>query len=352
MKNNIIIKFTFFAIVVLFPISGCAESINGLGNSIIKIRVVDDEGQPITNAHAKIINIYDYDAPSGYTDSDGVYSRFTENIYHLSAYISKNGYYKTQGVFWKRETCGDCAYKVCTHNLTPSADHVFTIVLKRIIDPVEMRRREVAVYVPNLDEPVGFDFEIGDLVFPDGSGKFADIMLMTSMDYVTSNDFTQFIKMEFTGEQNGIQSFSYYTKEGPTRPVKSELPPPPIAPESGYANILERFSKCAPPSAQALAYKPSAWIAGKYVPPNTWTGSIVENRKWIFRTRTVLDDDGNISAANYGWTTSEIFVTTKPDSDYKTIGINFIYYYNPDSNSRSLEPKVLPSGRIGRDVYW
>ena len=298
----------FLAITTLAT-TGCA---NRLGSATVTVRVVDENGQPINGAWADFYHLNSMSSNPGFTDVNGLYSTRLENIFaNISGHFTKLGYYNSNGKFW---SWADSAGK----ELVPPANTNFVVVLKRIIEPVQMKKREITVYAPCLGEPVGFDFEIGDLVFPAGKGKHADIQFTTRRDYIADNDLTSYVTVEFLGEHDGIQSFSFPDDRDP---LKSDLIPPPIAPESGYEKTLERFSKC--------------------TPPNKWTSSYVKDRKWIFRTRTVVNDDGKIVAANYGWTSTEIRVTAKPETNDEVLGITFTYYYNPDLHSRSLEPKEI-----------
>jgi hypothetical protein len=283
----------------------------------------------VRDVRCELYSLSFYEATPGFTDTNGIVKILLHDIYsQISGHFTKQGYYKSNGVFWKWGKWGE----------VPPADTNFTIVLKRIIEPVPMKSREVKLYAPRLGEAVGFDFEIGDLVFPDGKGKTADIFITTSRDDRAENDYTAFVNVEFAGEQNGLQPFIYpFYNNVPGYCLRSELPPPSIAPEKGYDATLECFVKCSPPSERARTLPPTHYMYNK----NTWTGSYVVNRKWIFKTRTTLDEDGNIVAANYGWMTDEIRVFAKADSDGQCMGITLSYYYNPDPHSRSLEPKEI-----------
>ncbi|MCL1909370.1 MAG: hypothetical protein FWG05_00370, partial [Kiritimatiellaeota bacterium] len=63
-----------------------------------------------------------------------------------------------------------------------------------------------------------------------------------------------------------------------------------------------------------------------------------ETRRWIYRIRTEVDEDGKIISANYGWMTKD-FQIGNPTGTLGVIVLN--YYHNPDPHSRSLEPKEI-----------
>jgi len=244
-------------------------------------------------------------------------SRLLTNVHlEIGGSFTKKGYYKSIGTFWQQKTWGE----------VPPEERINTVVLKRIIEPVPLKKKERNLtslspqytIFPRLYEPVGYDLEIGDWVFPDGRGKIADIFF-TIKGYINGiNDFSFTMSAEFSGDLNGIQSF-HYPKKGPDFPVRSELPPPPIAPESGYEKTFEHFVKRSG-SVHSVSF------------------SFDENRKWIFRIRTEVDENGNIIAANYGWTIEDITFGVLQNGQ---VVINLFYYYNPDPKSRSLEPKEI-----------
>ena len=278
------IKFAFIALVALTPLTGCAN-INR--NATVKVRVVDEDGQPIKGVHSKVMSysMDDSNSRQGLTDANGIYSVHLRNI-HLSigGYFSKPGYYETKGEFWGWGL---------GQGLVPPADTNFVIVLKRIIDPVAMIRKEVLVKIPRVDEPIGFDLEMGDWVSPDGKGKIADI-LFTQEGYYTSNkDYSFTLLGEFVAGENGIQSFQV-PRGGAGALLRSELPPPSIAPELGHEKTFESFNRRDP----SVKFGPSA---------------VDVTRRWIYRVRTVLDEEGKIVSANYGWTTDDIIFGINAD---------------------------------------
>jgi len=282
---------------------------NTLNNSIVNVRVVDENNNPVENVHVKLYSNADSEAKPGLTDTNGMYSTFMKNIYaEIDGTFKKEGYYKSMGNFWGWDKWGG----------VPPADKVFTIMMKQIIDPVQLKYREIDLPFPRLEEPVGFDFEVGDWVFPDGKGKIAD-MFLTGQWSTNDNVYAYNMDAEFSGELNGIKSFYYPHSSQPSIPLRSELPPPTIAPETGYEKTFNRWTR--------------------RIPTDKWSAksSLDEDKRWIFRIRTEVDDDGNIVSANYGWTTKDIF----SGNIVGTCRLKISYYYNLDPKSRSLEPKNI-----------
>ena len=287
-----------------FPISK-----SSLNNATVNVRVVDENANPIQGVRSDYYSLSDDDSLLGLSDTNGIYTVNLKQIYsQISGHFTKCGYYKTSGVFWKWDKWGG----------VPPADTNFTIVMKRIINPVQLKNNDITTFFPRIDEPVGFDLEIGDWVLPDGKGKISDIILSLEGVFVTNYNYSFQMKGKFVGELNGIQPFTYPKVEA-SRRIRSELPPPSVAPLFGYDNTFERYTKQTDKSVWSRSY------------------SYNEEQKWFFRIRTVVDENGEIVSANYGWMYDDIVFGPSP----KDIIFRLKYYYNPDPHSRSLEPKEI-----------
>ena len=307
------------AIMTLVSTSGCAAIANksSFGDATITVCIVDDKRQPIEGVHSKLFSLSSYDAPSGLTDTNGIYSVHLKEIYsQVSGSFNKQGYYKSIGPFWHWSQWGE----------VPPADTNLTIVLKRIIAPVPMSYREIRTYIPIHDEVVVFDLEKGDWVVPHGKGQIADFKMVSSLRFESRQDFEVKASVEFADALCSIQSF---TAPNPNdiNQMRSELMPPPIAPDTGYEHTLSLWGISTPTPKQYQSHR-------------------IGDRNYIFRTRVVTNEAGEIIKANYGWTVGEIIVD--PSQNNK-IFLNFRYYYNPDPKSRSLEPKEI-ADRQAKDM--
>jgi len=324
MKSNII-KITLSILTLTLTSTGCIAFTNGLGSATIRVCIIDDVEQPVKGVKSRILSESWYDAPSGFSDTNGMFSVYLKDIYlGIGGWFTKDGYYKSHGMFWKWGMSGN--------SIVPPANTNFTIVLKRIVEPVPMRSKTRAMMpeksqyttVPRLDEPVGYDLEIGDWVFPDGKGKITDVFFTVTGFYHGINEFELKMFMEIPGAHNGFQTF-HYPKSGAGALLRSELPPPVVAPESGYEKTFEFFTRRIPTR-------------------NRTDFSNMETRRWLFRIRTEINEEGEIISANYGWTTEDISFGTFQGKGLFTL----FYYYNPDQKSRSLEPKEI-ADRQNRD---
>jgi len=307
--KKIISRLIVFTVITVLTTPGCAN----FSNATVKVRVVDERGQPIQGVRSKVMSLSMDDSNSkvGFTDTNGMYSVHLNKIFaEIGGFFEKSNYYKTSGDFWQWDKWGG----------VPPANTNFIIVMKRIIEPVAMIKKDVSLIIPRLGEPVGFDLEVGDWVFPDGKGKIADILFTQEGYFTSEKDYSFTLQAEFTTPEGGLQSFHIPSPyDSPSQLLRSELPPPQIAPESGYKKTFERFVRQKPTQRQGET-------------PYQAT------RRWIYRIRTVLDEEGKIVSANYGWTTDDIRFGINADG---TCRIVLNYYYNPAPQSRSLEPKEI-----------
>jgi len=301
-------------IAVLLPISGCAVLTNVYPSATVRVRIVDDERIPIQGVHCKLFSNSSDRAPPGLTDTNGIYSVVMHKIFaDIGGVFQKQSYYNTKGDFWSQNWLPGQIEKA------PPAGKVFTIVLKRIVDPVPMYHRLIETYIPKTNGVFGFDLAKGDWVFPDGKGTQADVFFDASLRFESRMDFDTQVSVVFTNELNGIQSFHAQTSYKSNSSMWSELPPPQIAPNDGYEPNISLW--------KISDGKPRAKTHEK------------EDRNYIFRTRVVTNEVGEITSANYGWTVGDFIVD--PSSRKQLIYLKFRYYYNPDPHSKSLEPKEI-----------
>lgn len=309
MKRTVLL---ILSVVVMSSTLGCL-SVTKPPLSKLAVRVIDDAGEPVSNAYIEAWTYWKPDSmPWGLTDTNGVF-QYKDRVYREIGYLArKKDYYDSLGTAWWPEKL----FEIPATNLV--------VELKRIIEPVPMVVKEVNVTFPRLDEPVGFDFEIGDWVVPDGKGKITDVLLTAKGHYVSDRDYLFSVSGKFTGTANGSNPF--YCLPSSSSYLKSKLPPPPVAPYSGYEPTFEIFTK---------------WLASDKWP----SSSHDENKHQIFRVRSVLDESNGIKLANYGWTVRDFGAVPVQDK----CSIIFKYYYNPDPTSRSLEPKEI-ADRQAKDI--
>lgn len=311
------------SLVSLPTIGGC-QTLTNAPLSELAVRVVDETGNPVSNAYVWASTYWqparDSGQTKGYTDTNGVF-RYEDRVFRAIGYgVYKKGYYDSRGeAWWPKER-----YQVPETNLV--------VTLKRIIEPVSMQYHRVNKQLPRLDKPVPFDLEAGDWVFPDGKGEIADMWISGTNRWALRFDFDWSATLMASNKWDGFSTVA--VPRSTSHRLKSELRPIQQAPENGYLSELVFYTG-----------------SRKMESGTENIQSQREDRVYIFRVRSITNETGRIVSANVGWfegTTTGVGggpVWGPPGS----VWFACEYYYNPDPHSRSLEPKEL-ADRQARDV--
>ena len=234
--------------------------------------------------------------------------------------------------------------------------HEETITLRQVLNPIPL----YALFngggnIPVQNEWVGYDFELGDWLEPQGKGKQADILFRYQNEIVgipiksyksieerrdnvrqkferLGEPFNEEIFRYEAGDWNGTLEIAFPgEKEGIVKVEEafipqSELHMPHKAPEEGYQSTYKL---------ETVNY---------YDPEKEHYMKFSDDIGFFLRTRVILDEQGKIKSANY----AKIHEEFSFDPRGKVI---FYYYYNPIPNDRNLEfdPKhnLFPEGTPG-----
>jgi hypothetical protein len=288
-------KFASLIIVCLTCTHVFGQARPGIYPWSITLKIVDDSGLPVDGAKIKI-GYMQGEQMEGLTDTNGVFAASrTDRSLELGIHIEKEGYYVSY-VNYNLYLPGQFDERIVATNRTA----FLTLILKKIINPIPMYAKSLNTHVPDLDKPVGYDFEVGDWVGPYGKGVNKDIFFTAHFDkHDDESDFT--LTVSFPNAEDGIQEFSvpqYYLN---TR--GSALWSDQMTPTNGYE---------------------PQWIQTD----NRKSGNLIKtnrdpNRNYYIRVRTKVDDNGNIVSARYG----------KIYGDF----MQFKYYLNPTPNDRDIE---------------
>ena len=320
MKINQFVAGLIFVSIVQ---QGCASY---TPNTTVTVHVVDEAGIPIPGATMNM-GFSDGGGAKGETDAEG---RFVVSGSVGSAAfggtIEKEGYYRSAGILWtggwtnrRSAEKTEGGYFPIPHRsgavlLKPPSD--FTITLKRIIDPVPMFHKRAKVVLPELGKKIGFDLEAGDWVHPYGKGKIADFVFEGSKEVVDRFNYSVTVRLSFTNPDDGIREFW-----GAERlKMESNLVGPQSAPIEGYRDNL-------------LFKENRTRISNSKFPMETYFD---ERQRYLFRTRSEKDSNGNLVRAAYGKIVSPFGFDPL---NFETIWISFDYFFNadPDPENRSLE---------------
>jgi len=307
-------KYTLHLISVLMILASCMEATTpSKKDKQVVFTVLDTTGQAVEGAYIEASRFGPENA-EGYTDEYGKLTLSLTEGKSLSLYVSKDGYYRTGGRLWNGGI-----YKGPDGHLTARiVPDSFTIEMKKVLDPVHMRRKRFRGRAPLINEPVGYDLKVGSWLTPYGTGVTTDILFHFHDIHVDGESFSGSMTISFPNESDGIQPFKA------ARPYSmqfgSDLAPPHRAPVDGYQSEIT-YSKSHTEGQPYQSYKE-------------------KQRNYLIRSRTVLDADGRIIQACYGYILGEIEFDPRDPAGPQ---LEFNYFFNPDPDpeSRSMEFNLL-----------
>ena len=284
--------------------------------SKMAVLVVDETGSPVSDAHVRAFTYWNHGGEiNGFTDTNGLF-HYTDRVSREIGYaVKKKGHYDSVGeAWWPKER-----FQIPTTNLV--------VELKRIIEPVELQLKEVGLVFPRLDEPVGFDFMVGDWVSPAGRGVVTDAVMCATVRWADKGDYDVNVSMDFPNVGDGIKPYSFVEN---SYKLKSDLQQPQRAFEGEYQrNTL--FSSSSAPDTTRKPYP-----NGEHYIRHSSTYR--EDMGWVLRVRSKFDAEDCLVSAYHGCTLKDIAVGPQRDG---SACIFFQYYFNPDPKSLSLEPREI-----------
>lgn len=244
--------------------------------SKVVYRAVDEQGLVVSNAIAHI-RYYSYGRPQDnadwktYSDSQGYFVAEHITNERLDVVAYKKGHYNARDSisYFDTEESEVAGGKWLPYGATK------TIVLKRIVNPVEMESSPCLDYYryPPQGEWTGFDLQKRDWVSPAGSGERPD-MLVRFIRQERPNGYYKTMEVSFT---NNPYAGVYQM----TVDEQSDL-------KSVY---------CADTNA---TYSASLMFDVERNETGLRRNDFKEGQYFVFRTRTSVDDDGKLKSAHYG----------------------------------------------------
>jgi hypothetical protein len=284
----------------------------------IELRVVDDDGKPVPNAIVKVFMGMNYRKNgywiNGLTNTNGIFTikgKTTGN--EIEYYIKKDGYYKTVKLFTFAEMGKE--HDVVDGKWQPYGERE-TIVLREKRNPINIHLSGLNRYnhTKIFYEWLGYDIEKNDFVEPYGIGKVADFEVMIEWDGKSDKEYTGIkLKIQFVKPHSG-----YYIAD---KNVVSDFKGPYHAiPENIKLTTAEYYEK----KQGDDSYDRKEHDA---------------NKCWVIQSRAVVDENGNLIAANYS-ILYEIYYSCNND---KTGGFGTYRIFNPTPNDTNLEPEKVPT---------
>jgi hypothetical protein len=270
----------------------------------VTIRVVDENRQPVENA--KVSLGFGDTSTNGFTDANGLFTGEGRcNISGMGSMITKDGYYFGPATIPKFHEHDNTLNRWLPWNET------YTAILRPIEKPVALYAKRVETEIPVLNQPCGYDLEVGDWTAPNGKGIQKDLIFTIHQEYRGIQDYDVLGELTFENPLNGLQAVEM-SVIGTNSIFKWERQ----APEDGYQTKFQL---------QNSWHKDTGAIHSFKFGNGIWEG-------YFFRVRTVEQDD-KIVSANYGKIRGGIEVFPNKQNPK----IDFTYYFNPTPNDRNLE---------------
>ena len=300
-------------------------------DSTVKFRVVDFDGNPISNATVSVNTLKEWIPGEGFgrdvmvdidgkTDTNGVASIvFLCKSMNFSYSVGADGYYGTGGgIGFARAGSG------FTLRQTQFETNL-VVSLKPVLNPVPMYVAEMPPYAdkgrryPNRATrgTWGFDMRVGDWVAPYGHGETTDFIVEYSKEHL-EKDKALDCALVFT---NGVCDGCYIAKCTGTR-FRSDY----------AANTNATYMKRLDFDSWGKKHK------GRYA-----TQLLDDDEYIVIRTRTKCDDNGRIVSAHY----AKIYGSIGFLGEFTCTGL----YFNPNESDPNLEAdttvNLMPGGGKG-----
>ena len=298
-------------------------------------RIVDQDGNPVEGARVygafwPTVGGNEYVLVDGFSNANGEYvaQGITKDRLHYR--ITKNGYYKSVGDIKYHQTKSVPA--VVNGQWQPFGT-TRTVILKRIKKPVEMHCRDGLknFKIPTYDQWMGFDFERYAFVAPFGDGVASDVLLKFTLKRPSKRDCHVTMDVSFT---NNPYAGAYRLAKDGFSEMKT------VYEANAERNYVKTFSFSYD---QANGRSPVQ-------------KSLSESEYLVFRTRTQVDEKGNLVSARYG----------KICGQWHFVGPRGMsidqFAFNPTPNDTNLEDAETarrssqmwgtPSGVAQTESFW
>lgn len=240
------------------------------------LQILDQDGTPVPNAFVSVGFLEQYNKQTklkGMTSDKGVFCMEGECTSMVGCSVAKEGFYGHRFMWQYPRPNTD----------PPTADGKWqpygatnVVILKKILTPVQMSHPEIVFHRPfPLDKWHGYDLETNEWLPPWGNGSHSDMLVKLTL-YATNqiNDFRATMEVCFTNNPFGGVVFA-------KKDVESEM-------KSTYmANTNDVYAQQA------------SFIYERHFKQKVDT-RMDKDTYCIFRTRTTLDEKGNLKTAHYG----------------------------------------------------
>ena len=283
----------------------------------VRLEVVDEVGEPVPNADMTIVF-------GGYQWQQDVKVSMMTNAQGI---LVAKGWPKAEYMADVKVTSEASGYYTSSTKAgsATKVDFDLNLLIRKKEDPIAMYAKKVELELPEQRKEIGFDFEKGDWVAPYGKGEVADCTFIGEKAYEDWDNYRTTAVMSFPGKEAGMQP-DVPANEG--RFKQSSFKTSRIAPLDGYQPI-HKFIR---------------------VKKNKFRDGSTKEANYIFRSRVVLDEEGEIESCHYGKMIDAVSVATKSALPDTNPIVSFTYYFNPTPNDRNLE--FEPKLNLFSDLDW
>ena len=284
------------------------------------LRVVDYRGFPV--ADARIFggfqtggNLNDSEPIRGITDANGECMVQGKCVDRVRCVISKEGYYSSDLLVRYPDRMSGQPVK---NGKWQPYGATRTIILKEIKNPVSLvHSKSICPQPPSLDKWYGYDIERRRWVSPFGDGVHSDMLIKVSMEAKNEmNDFKAIMEISFT---NNPYAGAYMLKTDDFSEMKSIYA---ADTNASYLSSFKFVHEKHPNIKQTPFFK---YVSGAEI-----TDTRLDAYSYIvFRTRTKVDDKGNLVSAHYG----KIYGLWEFFGGIRAANVQF----NPNPNDTNLE---------------
>lgn len=313
--KHVLYKMVFALAVLVFYTQAYA-----VPTAKVTYKVVSDSGEPIEGATVMVgFRPYIGGNPNptiekGLSNSDGLFSASGSTQHSVSASIRKEGYYNSSNTFGGNQFTS--VKGIMGFRRWEPWNPKIEVLLKKIKNPIALYMRDIRQlskeYKFNLVLPAfkaGFDLIESDWVTPYGSGSIADIIFQLVKNHESDDSFEDELIITFSNPNDGIQP--YRTPKSNSSTFRM----PYHAPINNYQQALSK----------TFLNKPDKIFRS----PFHW------DMNYFIRVRTEVDNEGNITSANYGKIEGDIEFGAP--LKIETAWLKFKYFFNPTPNDTNLE---------------
>lgn len=317
------LMFIFSVMSVLFPQwGGCISS---YPIARVTLLVVNQDGMPVTDTKIRAGFEMGREGISVTPNRDGIISLESPVIGDAVFFnemrsnsvrtpTQKDKYYKTL----LRYTYGSPSKNACDGKWQPW-NPTIEMVLKERVNPIPMYAtgEQYRIKLPRQNEWFGFDLMCCDLLPPNGNGKRIDIMLRHKWEKREGdNNVVSILQLRFPEEYAGLYWFECQRNNIRAGTLRSPY----------HAKVNEDYTlkEVDLPFIGPRGYR-------SLTTPDIWGDKGI-----VFRTRTRVDESGNLLAAFYGKLYAPEGENVYRDSAGNSI-VQLHYYLNPTENDTNLE---------------